>query len=466
MFFNSIKKIHFIGIGGIGMSGIAEILNEKKFQVTGSDINENNNTKRLRNLGIKILIGHKKQNIRDAQIVVFSSAIKKNNIEMNEARKLKLPIIPRAAMLAEILRFKSAITVSGSHGKTTTTSIIASIFESSKLDPTIINGGIINKYDTNAKLGKGDWIIAEADESDGSFTVLPSVISIINNIDAEHMEYYGNFQNLKKAFVKYAQNIPFYGFISVHIDDKNIKKVIKQLPEKRIFKYGVSSDANVTYKNLKFFSKGKKIFSKFDVSTNFGKIETIKNIYLPLVGYHNVFNALAAISVAIGVGINKNDIKKGLKKFEGVNRRTTIIYNKNNIRVFDDYAHHPKEITCTIDSIKLITKGKVIIIHQPHRYSRLNFLFREFTHCFNNSDYLFLMPVYSAGEKKIKNVDSMILSKKIKNCVTSFEANEKKIFKDIKKLVSPGDSIAFLGAGSITTTAKNFAQYLSNREEK
>ena len=461
MFFNNITKIHFVGIGGIGMSGIAEILLEKKFHISGSDISENNNTKRLEKIGIKVIIGHKKENIKGAQILVFSSAIKKNNIEIKQAKKLKLPIISRAAMLAEILRFKSSITVAGSHGKTTTTSIIASIFESSNLDPTIINGGIINRYKTNAKLGRGDWIIAEADESDGSFTVLPSTISIINNIDPEHMDYYENFDNLKNAFIKYAQNIPFFGFISICIDDENIKSIRDKLSEKRIITFGFSKNANVTCKNLKIKSKGKKSYSNFDIIINFGKSDEIKNIHLPLIGHHNVCNALAAVSVAISVGINKNSIKKGLRKFEGVNRRSTLILNKENIKVFDDYAHHPKEISCTIKGIKLITKGKVIIIHQPHRYSRLNFLFEQFMNCFEECDYLFLMPVYSAGENKIKNINSYELSKNIKKCNSKFTDNSQEMFEEIRDIVRPGDSVAFLGAGSITKTAKSFVKYFS-----
>lgn len=466
MFLNRIKRIHFIGIGGIGMSGIAEILKEKKFQITGSDISRNNNTNRLKKLGITILIGHKKENIKNAQIVVFSSAIKNNNIEIKEAKKLNLPIISRAAMLAEILRFKSSITVAGSHGKTTTTSIIASIFESSNLDPTIINGGIINQYKTNAKLGKGEWIIAEADESDGSFTVLPSIISIINNIDQEHIDFYGNFENLKNAFIRYAQNIPFFGFISLCIDDKNVNLIKNSLNEKRIITFGLSKNANVTCKNIKIISRNIKSFTRFDVVINFGKIEVIKNISLALIGNHNISNALAAISVAIGVGIKKSNIKKGLKNFEGVNRRSTIIYNENNIKVFDDYAHHPKEIQCTLKSLKLITKGRIIIIHQPHRFSRLKLLFEDFSKCFEYTDYLFLMPVYAAGEKRIGNIDSLELAKKIKNCKVRCNKDNQEMFSEIISVASPGDSIAFLGAGSITKTARNFVQYINNKKTK
>ena len=457
MIFKNFKNIFFIGIGGIGMSGIAEILHNMDFNIKGSDQNENSNTLRLKKMGIKIKIGHNKDNIIDSDLIVYSSAIKKSNKEIIEAKKNKIPIISRAMMLAEILRLKYSVTVAGSHGKTTTTSIISSVFEQAGLDPTIINGGIINKYNTNAKLGKGDWIIAEADESDGSFTSLPSTITLINNIDPEHLDFYKNFSSLKKSFLRYALNIPFFGFICISNDDKNIKEILKGLKDRRVISFGLSKNSNVYSENVRIILKKNIYYSCFDVRINWSKKYIIKNVFFPMIGMHNVKNALAAISVAVGLGFKRQAIKNGIKGFSGVKRRFTLIYNKK-IKIFDDYAHHPVEINNVLTSLKLINKNRVIAIHEPHRYTRLNSLFNDFAESLKIADYLILLPVFAAGEKQIKGFNSRSLLKKINRENTFYASSKEKLFSQLNKILIPGDDIIFLGAGSITKLAHEFAE--------
>lgn len=462
MFEEKFKKIYLIGIGGIGMSGIAEILNNMSFDVEGSDLNENANTKRLRSLGIRINISHCAKNINKSEVdlIVYSSAIKDNNIELREGKKLQIPIISRAMMLGQILRFKSSITIAGSHGKTTTTSLIASLLEEAGMDPTVINGGIINNYKTNAKLGKGNWIIAEADESDGSFDCLPSTICLINNIDPEHLDYHKSFENLKNAFISYASKIPFFGFIAACIDDSNVELILKKLRNKKILTYGLKKKANVSCNNIKIKKVKDNFFSNFDVTVNLNDQYSIKNVLFPMIGNHNILNALGAISIAIGIGIKKKHILSGLKKFNGVKRRFSILYKDKNCLVLDDYAHHPKEIYETLIALRLITKGRIIAIHEPHRFSRLKSLFEEFSKCFTKADLLFLLPVYPAGEKKIKGINSEALKKKIKNCKVLSLQNSKELFFSLKNFMKINDSIIFLGAGPITKIAHNFVKFL------
>lgn len=457
------KNIYFIGIGGIGMSGIAEILNEMNFSITGSDISENQNTDRLKKLGIKINIGHKKENIDDVDMVVVSSAIKQNNPEFIKAKSMDIPILPRAKMLSEILHLKSSITIAGSHGKTTTTSLVASLFEEAKLDPTVINGGIINTYKTNAKLGKGEWIIAEADESDGSFTYLPSTICLVNNIDPEHLDYYGSFKKLKTAFLNYVEKIPFYGFASLCIDHKEVREIMKSLKNKKIITYGLSKKANFSIKNNSIKELDGIFYNKFDVIVDFKKKYEIKDIFFPMLGKHNLQNALGAISIASNIGISDKNIKEGLKNFRGVKRRFTQVKKINSTKIFDDYAHHPKEISVTLLALKQITKGKVIAIYEPHRYSRLENLFDDFTNCFNDANFLFILPVFGAGEKKSKEFNSQKLVKFINNKMSTnaFLIKDKsKLFKKIASFVKPNDNIIFLGAGPITKLANLFPEYL------
>ena len=456
------KHIHFVGIGGIGMSAIAQVLYQKGFKVSGSDISENLITKKLKKK-IKIFYSHNPSNVNNADILVHSSAINRNNAEIKSALKKKIPIFSRAMMLAEIMRLKSSITVAGSHGKTTTTSIIASILEYSGYDPTILSGGLINGLEINAKLGKGEWIVAEADESDGSFVFLPSTIGVINNIDFEHVDYYKNIKDLKKSFLKYVNNIPFYGFIALGIDSKNVNEIKQKIHGKKIVTFGLSNHADFKAINIKTLKKKESFFTSFDLEDKFQK-KIIKNFVVPLLGEHNIKNILASISITRGLKIPYSKIKQSLKNFEGVKRRFSIIYRKNNNLVIDDYAHHPVEISSTITSLRSITKKKIITVFEPHRYSRLSEMFEQFLNSLSKSDEIFILPVYNAGEKKINKIDSSYLfnklRKKYKNKYIYLSSDIKKTFNVLKKNISPGDNVIFLGAGLSSRFAYNFSDFL------
>ncbi len=462
------QNIHFVGIGGIGMSAIAEILKSKGFNVSGSDLNENYITIRLKNKGIKISRTHSSKNIEKADIIVHSSAVKKNNIEIKTAEKRNIPIYTRAMMLSEVMRLKPSITVAGSHGKTTTTSLIASILEFSGYDPTIINGGIINEINTNAKLGNGKWIVAEADESDGSFAFLPSTIGVINNIDLEHVDFYKDLKEIKRSFIEYAQKIPFYGFLSVNIDDKNVKNIVSKIKKTKIITYGFSKDANYYASNVKIITKENEFFSEFDIIENLKKKRTLKDVQLPLIGNHNVTNALSAYSVAKGLNVPDSKIIHSFKNFKGVRRRFSIIYNRRDNLIIDDYAHHPKEIKVTLDSLRSITKKKLITIFEPHRFSRIKKMKKDFIKSFKTADVIFVLPVYSAGEKKDKKVShenlSKILSKNYKNKKIKIANDNKIFFKYLRNLISKGDNIIFLGAGSSSKVASKFSEFFANHE--
>lgn len=465
---DKIKKIYFIGIGGIGMSGIAEVLFEMGFSVSGSDVSENSNTKRLEILGIKVNIGHYKKNISNIDLVVVSSAIKDSNVEVIEAKRKNLPIMIRAKMLAELMHLKYSITVAGSHGKTTTTSIIACLLEQAKFDPTVINGGIINNYKTNAKLGNGKWIVAEADESDGSFIYLPSTICLINNIDPEHLDYYKTFKKLKEAFITYAKNIPFYGFVSLCIDDKNINEITRNLNEKKIVTYGINNKANFYAKDISIIQKKGSFFTSFNLIIQTLERRRKYKITTPLLGEHNLRNTLGAISIAKNINIEMKTIKKALKNFKGVKRRFTLVSTIKKNKIFDDYAHHPKEILATLGTLRKITKGKIFTIFQPHRYSRTKDLFDEFKVCFKSTDYLFVLPVYGAGEKPLKGYDHFSLIKAITYINNKFvysADNKENLFSNITKKIKPFDNIIFLGAGSVTNLAYLFPQYLKDNVE-
>lgn len=463
MILRRFKKIYFVGIGGIGMSGIAEIMFNMNFKIEGSDVNENSNTLRLQEMGIKINVGHDSKNIKTFDLAVISSAIRNKNKEILLAKNYKIPTISRAMMLSEILRFKNSITISGSHGKTTTTSMVSSIFEQAKLDPTIINGGIINKYNTNAKLGGGNWIIAEADESDGSFIFLPSTIGVINNIDPEHLDFYKNFNNLKNAFLKYAKNITFLGFLCACRDDKNVRQILKNLKDKRVITFGISKLSNVRCTNVRIVTKKELFYSCFDVEVSWIKKYNIKNILLPMVGIHNIKNSLGAISIAVGLGFSKKIIREGIKRFSGVKRRFSLVYNRK-IKIFDDYAHHPVEIKNVLNSLKLIKSKRIIAIHEPHRYTRLQSLFDDFIDSLKISDYLILLPVFSAGEKKIKNLNSLYLLKKLKKKKSFYAPNKEILFQKLEEIIKEGDNVIFLGAGPITKLSYEFAERIRNNK--
>ena len=459
--------LHFIGIGGIGMSGIAEVLINLGYRVTGSDLVENQNVKRLKRLGINIFKGHKKEHIEDAAMVVISSAIKQDNEEIIEAKKRRLPVIKRAEMLAELMRFKKSISVAGTHGKTTTTSMMAAILESADLDPTVINGGIINSYNSNAKIGSSDWMVVEADESDGSFTKLPSTNVIITNIDAEHLDYYENFRNLKEAFKQFINNIPFYGMAIVCLDNPTIQSILSEIADKKIITYGISPQADYQAKNIKN-NNGKTIFTLEISPRAHTPKKTINGIVSNMPGMHNVQNVLAACAMAIEIGISPEYIKIALEKFEGVNRRFSYLSSYKGIKVYDDYGHHPVEIRATLSAARQVTKNKVVAVVQPHRYTRLKMLFADFTAAFNDADTVFITDIYSAGENKIDGINKETLISALIACghrdAKEFEGLDKLKFF-IKKNLEKGDVIIFLGAGDITHYAKEFSILLKDEEK-
>ena len=444
--------IHFIGIGGIGMSGLSLIMKGKGFKVQGSDLSLNKNIERLKKEKIKIFIGHKKKNLKNATIVVISSAIKKNNPEIKEAKRKKLPIITRGEMLAHIVSLMKNIVVVGSHGKTTTTSLVASIFQKTKLDPTIINGGVINSIKNTAKLGKSDWSILEADESDGSFVHIPPTYSIITNIDREHMDFYQSMDELKNYFIKFIDKVPSFGKSFICLDDKINHEIIKKLRGQNFYTYGTNTNSNFLIKNI----KQEKKFTEFDilVSLPSKKKIIIKKVKIPLLGIHNVRNSVAAAAVAITIGISIPNIKKGLLNFKGVQRRFNRIFSFNNIDFYDDYAHHPTEIKGVLEGVNKVYKNyDKVCIFQPHRISRLKDLRKEFSFAFKNADTVVLCPVYSAGEKIKLGFNYLNFAKEIiKNSkVKLFLVNDKnQLAKFLKKNMYGKKIVIGMGAGSIS----------------
>ena len=448
--------IHFVGIGGIGMSGLSLIMKGKGFKVQGSDLSLNKNIERLKKEKIKIFIGQKKQNLKDATIVVVSSAIKKNNPEIIEAKRKNLPIIKRGKMLAHIVSLMKNIVVVGSHGKTTTTSLITSIFQTTKIDPTIINGGVINSINNTAKLGKSDWSILEADESDGSFIHIPPTYSIITNIDREHMDFYKSMEDLKKYFVEFIEKVPSFGKSFICVDDKINNELVKRLKGKNFYTYGVNSKSNFLIKNIKRSMK----FSEFDLQVNLPnkKKVIIKKIRIPLLGIHNIRNSVAAAAVAITVGISVSDIKKGLLKFKGVQRRFNKIFTYNEIDFFDDYAHHPTEIKVVLEGVNKVYKGyDKICVFQPHRISRLKDLKNEFSFAFQDADTVILCPIYTAGEKIKLGFNYLNFAKEIiKNSkVNLFLVKDNiQLAKFIKKNMYGKKIVIGMGAGSVSSWMK------------
>ncbi len=446
------EVIHFIGIGGIGMSGLSLIMKGKGFKVQGSDLSNNKNVERLKKEKIKIFVGQKKQNLKNATIVVISSAIKKNNPEMVEAKRKNLPIISRGQMLAHIVSLMKNIVVVGSHGKTTTTSLITSIFQKTKLDPTIINGGVINSIKNTAKLGKSDWSILEADESDGSFIHIPPTYSIITNIDREHMDFYKSMDDLKNYFIQFIEKVPSFGKSFICIDDKINNDLIKKLKNQNFYTYGVNPESNFLIKNIKQTIK----FSEFDLQINVPnkKRINIKKIKIPLLGIHNIRNSIAATAVALTVGISISDIKKGLLNFKGVQRRFNKIFSYNNIDFYDDYAHHPTEIKVVLEGVNKVYSGyDKVCIFQPHRISRLKDLRKEFSFAFRNADEVVLCPIYTAGEKIKLGFNYLNFAKEIiKNSkVKLFLVNDNiQLAKFLKKNMYGKKIVIGMGAGSIS----------------
>jgi len=448
--------IHFVGIGGIGMSGLALIMKRMGFNVQGSDVLINKNIERLKKDKIKVNIKHTKKNIMSATIVVISSAIKKNNPELIEAKKKQLPIYKRGEMLANIVSLTKNIVVTGSHGKTTTTSLLAAIFSKTKLDPTIINGGVLNAIKSSAKLGKSDWCILEADESDGSFIHVPPTYSIVTNIDREHMDYYNSINDLKNLFIKFINKVPSFGKSFICIDDKNNKDLLKKIKIKNFYTYGVNLKSQFRIKNI----KQAKEFSEYDLVVNLpGKKNIVINkIKIPLLGIHNILNSTAAIAVALTIGISKNVIKSGLKEFKGVQRRFNKVFTYRETSFYDDYAHHPTEIKEVLNGVRAVyKKEEVICVFQPHRISRLKDLKKEFSSSFKKADIVILCPIYAAGEKiKLGFTYNSFAKDIIKNSkIKLFMVNDKyELAKLIKNTIYGKKIVVGMGAGTISAWMK------------
>ena len=456
------EVIHFVGIGGIGMSGLSLIMKGKGFKVQGSDLSSNKNIQRLKKEKIKIFIGQKKKNLKNATIVVISSAINKNNTEIIEAKRKNLPIITRGKMLAHIVSLMKNIVVVGSHGKTTTTSLVASIFQKTKLDPTIINGGVINSIQNTAKLGKSEWSILEADESDGSFVHIPPTYSIITNIDREHMDFYKSMNDLKKYFIQFIEKVPSFGKSFICIDDKINNEIVKKLKSQNFYTYGISPKSNFLIRNI----KQNKIFTEFDlqISVPNKKKQSIKRVKIPLLGIHNVRNSVAAAAVALTVGISISDIKKGLLNFRGVQRRFNKIFTYNEIDFYDDYAHHPTEIKVVLEGVSKVYKGyDKVCVFQPHRISRLKDLRKEFSFAFQDADSVVLCPIYTAGEKIKLGFSYLNFAKEIiKNSkVKLFLVNDNnQLAKFLKKNMYGKKIVIGMGAGSISSWMKKLPQLM------
>ncbi|MDB9742183.1 UDP-N-acetylmuramate--L-alanine ligase [Candidatus Pelagibacter sp.] len=454
--------IHFVGMGGIGMSGLALIMKRMGFNVQGSDVLANKNIERLKKDKIKITIGHTKKNIAKATIVVISSAIKNNNPELIEAKLKQLPIYKRGEMLANIVSLTKNIVVTGSHGKTTTTSLLASIFSKTKLDPTIINGGVLNAIKNSAKLGKSDWCILEADESDGSFIHVPPTYSIVTNIDREHMDFYNSMKDLKELFIKFINKVPSFGKSFICIDDKNNKDLLSKLKIKNYYTYGIVHKSNFCIKNI----KQEKEYSQYDLAINLpGKKNlTIRKIKLPLLGIHNIRNSTAAVAVALTIGISQNIIKKGLKEFKGVQRRFNKIFTNRETNFYDDYAHHPTEIREVLNGVRAAyKKEEVICIFQPHRISRLKDLKKEFSLSFKKADVVILCPIYTAGEKiklgfKYNNfAKDIIKNSKVKLFMVE---DQYQLAKFIKNTIFGKKIVVGMGAGTISTWMRQLPELI------
>jgi len=458
-----IGTIHFVGIGGIGMSGIAEILHSLNYSVRGSDLTDNANVKRLRAMGIPIEIGHRAENLADAEVIVISSAVKSDNPELVAARSRLLPVVRRAEMLGELMRLKWSVAIGGTHGKTTTTSLVAALFDTAKMDPTIVIGGIVNAMGTNARLGRGDWMVVEADESDGTFVKLPATVAVVTNMDPEHLDHYGTVEAMNRAYEHFVENIPFYGFAVLCIDHPVVQAMIPRLSDRRIVTYGMSPQSDVRATNVAI-SAGGAAFDAIIADRKHDATRTLGKLQLPMMGAHNVQNSLAAIAVANELGIHDNVVRRGLAGFGGVKRRFTKTGEVNGIIVIDDYAHHPVEVAAVLRAARAGTKGKVIAIVQPHRYTRLANLFEEFCGCFNDADHVIVADVYSAGESPIEGVnrDSFVQGLRTRGHRHAVPLPDpSQLAAMVAELATSGDLVVCLGAGSITNWAHALPEELS-----
>jgi UDP-N-acetylmuramate--alanine ligase len=452
-----IGTIHFVGIGGIGMSGIAEVMHQLGYKVQGSDVADGYVVEKLRKGGIPVAIGHSADNLADAAVVVCSSAIKDNNPEVAAAAERRLPRVKRAEMLAELMRMQKTVAVAGTHGKTTTTSMVAALLDSGAMDPTVINGGIINRYGSNARLGKSEWWVIEADESDGSFLRLDGTIAVVTNIDPEHLEHYGSFDAVKDAFVEFIENVPFYGLAVLCVDHPEVQNLIGRIRDRRIVTYGFSALADVRADNVTPVPGG----SEFD-AVILGKERERRSIHIkiPIPGRHNVQNALAAIAVALELGISDEAIVAGFERFDGVKRRFTKVGEVDGAIVIDDYAHHPTEIRAVLSAAREGAGGRVIAVMQPHRYTRLQALIDDFQNAFNDADVVFVTPVYPAGEEPIDGVDSAALVEGLRahgHRMVRTVDNLDELCRELRDLAAEGDMVICMGAGDISKWAAALA---------
>lgn len=461
--------IHFVGIGGIGMSGIAEVLNSQGYTVQGSDMAENANVARLRDLGMDIAIGHGAANLKDADVIVVSSAIERDNVELVVARERKLPVVRRAEMLAELMRFKQAIAVGGTHGKTTTTSMVAALLDAGGFNPTVINGGVINSYGSNALMQEGDWMVVEADESDGTFVKLPADVVVVTNIDPEHLDHYGNIDNIRSAYAQFVENVPFYGYAVMCLDHPEVQALFGKIEDRKVITYGENPQADYRIQNVSV--NGMNVSFSVVVRDRAGMTESeIGDLTLPMPGIHNVANATAAIALAHQMNIEQDVIRKALASFGGVKRRFTHIGDWNGVKLFDDYGHHPVEIRAVLRAARESCKGNVITVMQPHRYTRVFDLFDDFCSCFNDADTVFIAPVYSAGEKPIAGAhrDDLITGLRTRGHRAVFPIDSvEELAPKIAEISMSGDFVMFLGAGNITQWASALPDLLANvKKEK
>ncbi len=448
--------IHFVGIGGIGMSGIAEVLINHGYTVQGSDLRPSKITDRLAQMGARISFPQMAENLEDAEVVVISSAIKPGNPELDSARARGLPVVRRAEMLAELMRLKSNVAIAGTHGKTTTTTMVATLLDAGGLDPTVINGGIIHAYGSNARMGAGEWMVVEADESDGTFNRLPATVAVVTNIDPEHMEHYGTFDNLRDAFYTFVSNIPFYGVAICNTDHPEVQALVGRINDRRIITYGFNKQADVRCENLSY----KRGVAHFDIVLQ-AEDQRIDGVTLPMPGDHNVSNALAAVAVSRYLGMKRDEILHALKGFKGVNRRFTRVGEVGGVTVIDDYAHHPVEIKAVLSAAKQATDGRVIAVHQPHRYSRLHDLFDDFCGCFNDADMVAISDVYAAGEDPIEgaNRDALVAGLIAAGHKHAHAISDETAFREfVKTKTEPGDLLICLGAGTISAWANGLVE--------
>jgi len=454
-----IGTIHFVGIGGIGMSGIAEVMHNLGYQVQGSDVAEGYVVQGLRDRGIPVTIGHKADNLGDAAVVVTSTAIVRTNPEVEAAYERRIPVVRRAEMLAELMRLKSTVAVAGTHGKTTTTSMVAALLDAGHVDPTVINGGIINQYGSNARLGDSDWMVVEADESDGSFLRLDGTIAVVTNIDPEHLDHYGSFERAKDAYVEFVENVPFYGAALLCLDHPEVQAIIPRVRDRRIVTYGFAASADVRGVNVTPYLGGNRF--EVIIRQRDGSTRSIENIDLPMPGRHNVQNALAAIGVALELGIPDGTIQQGFAQFEGVKRRFTKVGEVDGITVIDDYGHHPVEIRAVLSAARESAQGRVIAVMQPHRYSRLGGLMDDFAQAFNDADMVLVTPVYAAGEHPREGVSAEALVEGVKRRGHRSAAvvdDADALAQVLAEAAVPGDLVVCLGAGDITKWAASLAE--------